>query len=84
MAQLGLAVAGSLSSAAPAAGKKAASPPPKPKGGEPNMNQQSAKDQELVAQVVGARKMADDVGDAAQVEGEGERRRQRRGRERWD
>ncbi|OQU91035.1 hypothetical protein SORBI_3001G097800 [Sorghum bicolor] len=70
MAQLGVAVAGSLS-----AGKKTASPPPKPKGGEPTMKRQSAKDQEAVAQVLGARKMGEDVGDAADVEGERKRKR---------
>ena len=73
MAQLGLAVAGSLSGAAPAAGKKTASPPPK--GGEPTMNRQSAKDEEVVAQFVGARKMGDDAGNVAEVEGESKRKR---------
>lgn len=71
MAHIGLAVAGGLSGAAPAAGNKTASPPPK--GGEPTVNRQSAKVQEEVAQVVCARKMGDDVGDVAEVEVERKR-----------
>lgn len=66
MAHIGLAVAGGLSGAAPAAGNKTASPPPK--GGEPTVNRQSAKVQEEVAQVVCERKMGDDVRDVAEVE----------------
>ena len=39
------------------------------------MNRQSAKDEEVVAQFVGARKMGDDAGNVAEVEGESKRKR---------